>query len=369
MLHSTPIVVVSALFLGCGYGIVSPAFSNDTHHVYNATASIGDFLVIDVDNSTQTMRYENHTRNQTGTISYTISADGSYQLDDTKHQLLVAYEIAGVALVVETSDPAIISAVAQTKLTAADLAGREFNYLQFRTSQGGVQLGHVSVDANTNLTLTSYFPAGPLLTGLSAFGATTMPGDILFEDGTLGTIDADASSGDGTSSTIVFGAADGYFAIDGAGGSIVGWPAAAAADFDPAQAGTYKAISYSKNAGYTAGVEAGTARAMLVDIEISAGGHLLISGENGAITDVDLVALERANGLYGSEALASPCKGIFVAQTPGSTAETYVLFMNQAVAYASFQNTSGSGANAPVQYHYAYGVGLREAALLGNSAQ
>ena len=55
----------------------------------------------------------------------------------------------------------------------------------------------------------------------------------------------------------VFGTANGVFAVDTPNGAILGLKKAASKDFDPASAGTYKAIYYRKPAATNGAAEFG----------------------------------------------------------------------------------------------------------------
>src|SRR5579859_7790565 len=84
---------------GCGSSSSSRAPSNVRN--YNGTASVGDFLTITVDSVAYTIAYKNYTNGETGTVPYTVNADGSYAITDPQGNLLSAYEVPGFVMVVE----------------------------------------------------------------------------------------------------------------------------------------------------------------------------------------------------------------------------------------------------------------------------
>ncbi|MBN1960860.1 MAG: hypothetical protein JW841_07930 [Deltaproteobacteria bacterium] len=351
------IIITGFLTNSCGYGIVDPVENYEVRQFYNATASNGDFLRLEVNYTSKHIEYQNLSRAQSSSIDYTISANGSYELLDKEQLLKSAYEIPDKTLIIETSDPSLIIAIVQSPIQIADLANHELNYLQFNEDNGGIQLGHITIDDNANLQINSYFPAGPLLGTPSAFGISNIPNEILSEKTTMNTIE-DALS----SSIILFGDPNGTLIMKTNNSSTIAWPTSDNTTFNTEYAGKYKTYFYTKISQYVDGHELGNANIKHVDTEVSTSGHLLITGENGVLIDVDLIPLQSAENLYDAEALTSPCAGLFVAQIPGSSAETYVLFMNDIIAFAHFQNISGSNETS-IQYHYIYGLGVRETVL------
>ncbi len=71
---------------------------------YNGTASAGDFLTISIDSAALTITYKNYTNGDTGTVPYTVNADGTYTVTDPQGNLLAAYEVPGTALLVEAAN-------------------------------------------------------------------------------------------------------------------------------------------------------------------------------------------------------------------------------------------------------------------------
>jgi hypothetical protein len=92
------------------------------------------------------------------------------------------------------------------------------------------------------------------------------------------------SEGNGTSD-YVLGIANGIFAVDNPNGRILGLKKAAAKDFDPTFAGTYKAIYYQKTGAQTGqgNVRAGTAGLGNATMVISADAQITGTDTNGAM--------------------------------------------------------------------------------------
>ena len=283
--------------------------------------------------------------------------NGEYAISDPSGRFVTAYEIPGLALVMQSSRPALVVALAQTKIAKADLVNRHFNYLQFHTTAGGVQMGHVIVNDAADLVFTNYFPACPVALGCGAFGTRSIPGDTMIEDRTLGTID----TGD---AEVLFGMPGGYLALDSAGGSVFAWPEAATKAFDSTRAGVYRAIVYRKDATWSNGAESGAEQMVSANVEVSFTGHLKVQSGTQILLDTDLTAFADADGLHGTDpatSITDPCNGVFVVHSPADSQDTFVIFMDEAVAFASF--TSPTPAGTPVQYSYLYGVGLSSAAM------
>src|SRR5213595_1550583 len=64
---------------------------------------------------------------------------------------------------------ALITAVDKGTISTATWAGHGYNYMQFRTSSGGVEVGSAIVDAQGNVSVTGYWPYGSIGQGTGAF--------------------------------------------------------------------------------------------------------------------------------------------------------------------------------------------------------
>jgi hypothetical protein len=351
--------IAAALIAGC----TSSEKPQQTRNTYNATASVGDFLIITIDSVAKTIDYDNRTTQETGTVSYTVAADGSYLITDPDGKLITAYEIPGLALVMQGEhfgpngdEKTLIVALQKAILTKADLAGKEFNFLQFRTTEGGMEMGSAegAADGSGDIFLSNYRPANPLYLDeggdpRSPYVADTLPGAWLVEDADLGVIEARIPD---EVPSLAFGTPGGHLAIDTANGSIIGWRKAASKAFDPAHAGTYKAIYYAKTADVNG---AGTPQTGTATVTLSTSGHIRVKEADGTTTmDTDLIPFADSD-LYGLNRITKPCHGMFVFDN-GSGELTFAVFMDQAMAFASFKDMSG----ASVSYHYSYGFALKQ---------
>jgi len=129
---------------------------------YNGSASVGDFLTINLDASSQTLSYSHLSNGDHGTIQLPVNQDGTYTLSDPAGNLIAAHEVA------------LITALQTGSISLATWAGHDYNYMQFRTSSGGVEVGSVSIDSQGDVSVTGYWPYGSI--GQTAFNGGSFPG-------------------------------------------------------------------------------------------------------------------------------------------------------------------------------------------------
>jgi hypothetical protein len=332
---------------------------------YNGTASVGDFLKITLDSSAHTLTYTNVSNGDTGTIPYTVNSDGTYALNDTNGNLIAAYEVPGYALLVQAAKtgpnhdmPALITAVDSGSISVATWAGQSFNYMQFRTSSGGLEAGSASMDSQGNVSITSYWPYGSVSQG-NAFNQGGFSGANFLADPS-GTF-LKMADGNGTFD-YVFGTANGIFAVDTPNGAILGLKKAATKAFDPSFAGNYKAIFYQKT-GATTGmgnVETGTPSLGNATLSITSAGGITIQDAQGApMLQAVLTPVADTSYLYGSGELQDPCYGLFTFRvtSANSQQDVFMTFMDRAVLFSSFHASLPWGSGNT--YDYMYGVGLK----------
>ena len=332
---------------------------------YNGTASVGDFLTISIDPSAQTITYDNYTNGESGTVPYTVNADGTYSITDPNGNLLSAYEVPGTAMMVEAANAgpnkdtvALITAIETAPASIETFAGQNFNYIQFRTSTGGIELGTVTVDASGNITHAGYWPFG-VISQDSSFNSGYFPASSVTEaaSGNFFTI-AEASGTD-----YVFGTQNGLFAVDTGAGTILSQPKAASKDFDPATAGTYKALFYKKvNAQMgNNNAESGTASEDNGTVTIGADGSVVITDSQGnTMASGTVQAIADTSYIYDgtSNTLSDPLYGMFTFRTSDtSQQDVFVTFQGSSVIFSSFKTALPLVQNGV--YEYFYGVGLK----------
>jgi len=317
--------------------------------------------------TTQTITYKNYTNGDTGTVPYTVSANGTYAITDSTGNLVAAYEVPGSVLMVETNKsganrntPALVTAVESAPASIGTFAGRSFNYLQFRTSSGGMELGTISVDGQGNIQHDGYWPFGGLQSPPDLFNGGSFAAASIAEDpsGNFFTI----TEGNGGTST-AFGTENGFFAVDTGNGTILGLPKASSKNFSASHAGTYTAIFYEKSNATTGenNVESGAIAQGNALVRIGASGLATITdSQNNTLASGTLAAVADTPYLYDGTAntLSDPCNGVFTFRTTtaNSQQDVFVSFQGNAVIFSSF------AAALPIQaygtYAYFYGVGV-----------
>ncbi len=353
-------------FGGCGSQTSITTTGTSVPRSYNGTASVGDFLSITLDPSAQTILYTNLSNHDSGTVPYTVNADGTYTLHDPQGNLVAAYEVPNYALIIQAAKsgphhnaPALVTAVEKGSLSVATWAGKQYNYMQMRTSSGGLEVGSAILDAHGDVSISSYWPYGALNQNGSAFNQGGF--DVsLFQSDPSGSF-LKLSDNDG-SFDYVFGTPNGIFAVDTPNGAILGLKKAASKDFDPLSAGSYKAIYYQK-VGAATGVgnlETGTPSLGQASIVIGAGGSITVRDTQGVLmVQATLTPVADTLYLYGGGSLADPCYGVFTFRviTNNSQQDVFVTFMDKAVLFASFTANLPWGSGNT--YDYLYGVGLK----------
>ncbi len=360
-------VVGSILLEGaCSSTTTSPPTVVPASRSYHGTASVGDFMNITLDSEARTLSYKDLSNGDSGVVPYTPNSDGTYTLSDSTGNLIAAYEIPGYAMLVaaqkagpDHATPALITAVAESPITIHTFAGQSYNYMQFRTAAGGFEAGSATLDAQGNVSVSSYWPYGATMQGRSAFNSGGFPATDFAEDSS-GTFLTMTDQG---STDYIFGTSQGIFIVDTPNGAIMSLKQAATKNFDPNFAGTYKAIFYQKTNASTGmgNVETGTPSLADATLVIDSQAHVTVQDAQGnTFIQTQLTPVADTSYLYGSPGqLANPCYGLFTFRiaTANSQQDVFVTFTGRAVLFASLK------VPLPVQqsnsYDYLYGVGLK----------
>jgi hypothetical protein len=374
MIRRSLAVAAAALSLAaCGSSSKSTAPATSS---YKAAASVGDFLRITIHHDTKTIDYTNSTNGDAGTVPYTVRADGCIDITDPHGDLVLACEIPGVAIVAKgdhlgpngNRQPALLFGVESVPLTKADFKGKSYNYMQFRTQEGGMEVGHLAFDAATgDMSGTSYWPLGTLMANLTgvrpAYQSLAVASSALSDDASLGAVTLVDVNGNGIASTdIIFGTATGSFVVDTPQGAIFGFKAAASSAFDPTKAGSYTAIVYGRDATFTLvqnapGIESGTPSIDMANVVIGASGSIRITQGSTVIVDTTLSPFA-GSAYQGPGKVVDPCPGLFYF-TDHNNSPVFVSFFDQAFSFAQFTPQQAPQGVTPATYHYAYGVGVR----------
>ena len=360
---------------GCVSQNQLPAAPAAVTHTYNGTASVGDFLTITMNSTALTITYKNLSNGDSGTAPYTVNANGSYTINDPAGNLLSAYEVPGYAMMIQAAKagpthntPALITAVESGPITLSTFSNKSYNYMSFRTSFGGLEIGSISIGA-TSATNTNYWPYGntnPADTD-GAFGGGPMDFSGLVEDAS-GTYISGPVGGAGGGSNTIFGTAGGFFIVDTPNGSIIGLPKAASPAFDPTVAGTYNGVFYEKlNASNSGSTETGTPSTGQATIVIDTLGNITVTDSNNVtIISALLTPVASSPNLYGTGSdgkLTDPCYGLFTFHkvTTGAGAfehDVFVTFVGNSVVFSKY-SVNLPWNDATGTYTYRYGVGLK----------
>jgi hypothetical protein len=360
------------LLLGCNstsHVTASPSLSRS----YHGSASVGDFLSVTVDPTTQTIAYQDASNGESGTIAYTVNSNGTYTLADPSGNLISAYEVPNYAMLIQDAKagpnrdtPALVTAVESTQISLSTFEGQAYDYMQFRTSSGGVNIGSVSITAQGAATTSSYWPYGALSAsngGQSPFSSSSF--DLtqaqLDPSGTFLKMQDPGGSGN---YDYVFGTANGVFAVDNPNGTIFGLQKAASKNFDPSFAGTYTAMYYQKTNASTGSdnTETGTPGMGTASIVISSTGQITITDSHGnQMAHGTLNAVADKPYLYGSGGeLQDPCWGVFTVRiaTNNSQQDVFATFLSNSMLFSSF-SAKVPWSQQGGTYNYFYGIGLK----------
>ena len=346
---------------------------------YSGSASVGDFLSFVIDPNAGTLSYTNISNGQSGSVSYTVSGNGSSTLDDPDGHLLAVSEVPGYGVVAlmnnagATADQlALITSVNEQSITANSFNGQNFNLFEFRTKGGGVGLAPIAIDGSSNFSGTEYMPfnlLGPnnsgfnLLSTFSLSASTTSPSpSYLFLQ------EAEPPAGSGKN--YIFGAPNGMFLVDSEDGSMVGLPKAASKNFDASWAKSYTFTYYQKTNAYGPdgnSPEAGDITGGVGTLTLDASGNLsLKDGSGNTMASGLLVPVADTASLYDGTTtggpttvgeLGDPSWGVFTFTTAGSgqTQQVFVAFASGTVLLSSFKTPTSY--NPGDNYDYFYGVG------------
>lgn len=367
-------LVVSLLVAGCSFMVMAGCGSESGAPVtppggaavieYQGTASVGDFITVTIDHDARTISYQNISNGTSGVAPYTVAPDGSYSISDPSGNLVSAWEVPGYALVFEANHtgpsgdtPSLVLAILKAPIAKSDLAGASYNYMQFRTSSGGMEIGGVGMDESSSIATNGYWPYGGA-NGMDSFHHGYFDGSLVQEDPTGNYLYGPDDGGN----TYIFGTQGGFLAVDTPNGSIICLPQQPSKDFDPAWAGTYNAMLYQKTNAQT-GVgneETGDVSILRGTLEVGLAGQLTVTSSTGeAVVETELTPVADHPELVGPGKLENDCHGLFTftVDQANSHEEIFVVFLDGALLVASYGYDLNAGDGS---YHYFYGVGLKD---------
>jgi len=372
-----------AALTGCGStpAAPTPTPTPTPARAYNGTAGVGDMLTIRVDPDARTIAYDNLTNGLSGTATYIIDVDGTWTISDPVNgHLLRGFEIPNHALILQVGNAgvnadqmSVVTAIEAQPISAADLANGAYNYMQFRTNSGGMEVGWITSDSAANLSSQYYWPFGATLSTPQPYSDPNDPPmaatDFTPDPG--GRFLSVAADGPSEPLSYMFRTSGGFLAIDTPNGSLVCLRQQASAAYDAANSGGYKGFFYHKNNATTGSgnVESGTVSLSENRVVFSAGpsvgtGHVMLYASDGITPLMDLDLTDMSTGGYvGSGKLVDPCPGLFTGTvTSGTvTVQFFATFIDDAALITSYTTDSST----PGVYGYFNGIALRDPAAGG----
>src|SRR5258708_15385198 len=228
-IRTTPMLLMLFLLASC---------SSTTHlappvavaRTYHGTASVGDFMTITIDSAAQTITYSDVSNGDSGTVPYTVNSDDTYTLNDPKGNLIAAYEVPNYVVLIQAAKtgpnlntPALITAVESGSISMSTFETHAYNYMQFRTASGGLEVGSVASNTQRIGSISSFWPDESYNHGnhrVSPFH-TGMIDLTQAQEDTSGTFLKVPEMG-GNGFDYVFGTANGVFAGDTRNGALLG---------------------------------------------------------------------------------------------------------------------------------------------------
>ena len=357
--------------LGASTGaLVDSTPSEVSPRIYMGSASVGGLFRITVDPQSQALTFSDVSTNTAETVSYVMAADGSATLTDQSGHVSAVYENPDGMMValVDNAGPnhdqiALITATQAQDVAGSTFAGKSYNSIRFKATNGGVAIGSLAIDNNGEVTGTEY-ATYPGFTWLSFQLPGGAPSPYL-------TIPATGSS----VSQYGYGSADGLFVLDSQQGTSISMPKGSSKLFDKSWAGTYSLLYYQKTNAKTesTGGEEGSVRGGIGQVTVDPLGNLVIlDGEGNQVSgslqpiadDLDLYDQRPSNNTSNAGQFADPCFGMFTLHISADASgrpvseDVFVSFRRGAVVLALFSTAAPISPVNP--YNYLYGIGIAE---------
>ncbi len=377
------VVVLGIVFFGCNS---SDSDSVSAVRDYRATAGAGDFIKMQLDSTEGTYSYENLTTEYSETGTYTAGDSGylSFTADAGESYLRGAFEATNLALVMIADNTgssedktSIVFGLPKNTMTTSDVTDQgmsEYNLIQFRTTDGGIEIGTASFE-DSIMTSNGYEPTiNGVIEGLpSDFGAEGVL--ELSDDASYVIFNKEEDMGQGPvvmQNYLFKTALDGVLAVDTPQGSMLVIEQQETKDFQESWAGTYHAVIY-EGSGTVSEVDT-TGNVTNATITVGAGGTMTVDilDANGDVdeTPVDgaaLTPMADAEVLRdGTPAYAMDNYGMFYYTDPSDNREVFCIFVDGMIFFGSGkvltegETTDATGLLEVDTYEYFYGAALRQ---------
>lgn len=382
-----PTIFVAAaaavVFFGCN--------SSDGHDVstvrdYRATAGVGDFIKMQLDPTDKTYTYENLTTEYSEAGTYATGGSGylSFTADIGTSCLRGAFEAPDLALVMIADNTglskdktSIVFGLPKNTMTTSDVTDRgatDYNLIQFRTTDGGMEIGTASF-ADSVMTSTGYEPAkNGAIHGIPCdFGEHGVL--QLSDDASYVIFNKEEDMGEEPvilKNYLFKTALEGVMAVDTPQGCMLVIEQQDTKDFQAAWAGTYHAVIY-EGSGIESQVDT-TGNVTNATITVSADGALTVdildADGNVSGTPVDgaaLIPMADADVLRdGADTYAMDNYGMFYYADPGDNREVFCVFLDGMIFFGSgrvlteSEDLDATGLHEVLSYDYFYGAALRQ---------
>lgn len=332
--------------------------SSSSSTTYTATASAGDFVTITVNRASRYIDYSNSKSGQSGRFNYAVNADGSYDINDSNGDLVRAVELPNYGILLQINKggatanvKCLVTGMTQSTISRASLQGKTYNFFQFRTSSGGLEVGSIVFGATgQQLSHSSWWPYGafngetgfneasPLSLANATFAADGSYMHVVLEDENL----------------YIF-ASGTRLAIDLPAGSLMAMRESSSASFDTTSfPGTYTTLIYQKTnahagSGHTESGDIVLDKARVV-VTAAAGVTVTSLTTSTVLFTGTLSALSSDSSVHGVGKLTAECRGVFIARS-GDT--VFVMsFTDRSIYMSSFTPLADSA------YNYFNGAGI-----------
>lgn len=353
--------------------------SNSSPGSFSGSASVGDLVLFDLQANPAT--YTNVSNGTSGSFSYTVNGDGTLSITDLSGAVVAGVLVEDFALVLQMTNtgpdadqPALVFAIQQQEINPLSIAslGKEYNFVQFRTNSGGMEIGHASIDDAGTIDTEAYWPFGEISGSeegaFSPMGEAPMPSSS-FEQHTPYVLRLPDDE-EGTYSYI-FQSSAGIFLIDTPNGNIICLKEQESAAFSPSWAGNYKAIFFDKSGCSTSGDdELGTVEMGTANLTITESGVISVSENDGtpvmAATQISPFSTASSGGsplFVGPGKLSNDCKGLFHFRADAGTSsqrDVFVIPLASAVGGGSAIAFCSLRGNDPNDYDYFYGIAIKQ---------
>jgi len=360
------LVVIAALVVA-GFIFIPAALAAVTPQNFAASASVGDFVTVTIDHLLKTIAYVNVTNGVTGTVTYTINKDGTYDVTDSTGNITNALEIPGYQIMLlmnkagpSANEQALVVGVLSDSTTITASSSGEYNYMKFRTSNGGFLSGALVMTNGVMINTGFSSLSRAVQPAESRDVAQTGSANVSAHGTVVVTLPAVVSSNHivpraTAAITTVFASGNGFLTIDDDAGSTICMKQAGGAAFSASSAATYTALFYSKpDVMLSGGTETGAILVGKCSIVVTAAALVTVTNivTNAVMFSGTVTPFSSDTSIVGSSTgmINNPCNGLF--RFTNSTQEFVITFFGKSILFGSVNSVSST------EYSYFYGAGL-----------